>query len=445
VYVLAGGLMTILVSYLKHVSKFLIFFPIFLSAADEVKIEDLPKSARPLVEYIIDSSGSMAQDFGPKQTKMVVLKKLIVQYLNAQWNHQTASGLSVFGSTKEKDCQDIQRLLKPGQSQLGQIELMTKNFEPKGMTPIGLSLEKAYAEIKKYPGPKKIVLLTDGEETCGKDPCQIVEKIKELGTQLDFLVVTLGLQDQTETLLKLQCVGDLKNAKDEQELEKILDDLDKELNPNKNLFVVSPDPNAQVQLYLKDTPDLLYRTFKASMGIEVPPGEYLAVVKLKPEYKFLPFSVPSKKKVTLTVKGDGYYTVNFAKGLLTVELLNQNNKIIKTFKSDSKVAIPTGNWKIRIFRKPFYEKVIDSFRMVPKADQFEDIEDAGFIMIEGKGYQGYYIFKGEKNLLGHYLLNSVLVLPKGIYQFVVNDECKFSDMTLGGKRELVKLRCPNSL
>lgn len=435
-----------LVSFSKYVSCLLVLYISIVKAQSSITNENLSETERPLVEYIIDSSGSMAQNFGAKQTKMAVLKKMMKEYLNAQWNQQSASGLTVFGSQKEKDCQDIKRLIKPGSSQLGEIDLVTKTFEPKGMTPIGASLEKAFIDLKKYSGPKKIVLITDGEETCGKDPCQVVKKIKSSGVKLDFFVVTLGLQDQTDVLLKLKCIGDLKNAKDEAELDKILQNLDKELSPNKNLFVDSPDPKAVVHLYLKETPELLYRTFTASIGIEVPPGEYIAVVKLNPEYRFLPFSVPPKKKVTLTVAGDGYYSVNFTKNLLDVELLNQNNKIVKTFKSDTKAIIPAGNWKFRIFRKPFYEKIVENIRVVPNSDQFEDIDDAGLIMVEGDfGFQGIYIFKNDQILLGHYLLNSVFVLPKGIYQIVVNDNCKFNDVTIGDKRELIKLRCPNGL
>lgn len=413
-----------------------------LKAQSPVLIEDLSPKARPLVDYIIDSSGSMAQNFGPKQTKMVILKKLISQYLSAQWNQETASGLRVFGANKEKDCQDTQRIIKSGQSQLGTIDLVIKSVEPKGMTPIGLSLEQSFAEIKNYAGPKKIVLLTDGEETCGKDPCKIVEKIKASGVDLDFYVVTLGLQDQSDVLLKLKCIGNLNNAKDENELAQILDDLDKELNPNKNLFVKSPDPDALVYLYMKDTPNLLYRKFKASIGIEVPPGEYFATVKLKPEYKFEAFQVPKQKKVTLTVVGNGTYQVNFSNQLLTVELLTKNNKVIKTFKSDSLVSIPTGNWKIRIFRRPFYEKIIEQIRVIPNAYDFEDIEDAGLMMVEGESFQGYYIFKNVDKLVGHYLFNTVAVLPKGVYRFSVNDQCHFNDITIGAKRDLVKLRCP---
>lgn len=406
--------------------------------ADLGELEGIPT---PLVEYIIDSSGSMGQILTQKKTKIFVMKKLLSRYLVSQWTEKTSSGMRVIGSRRKKDCKDNYLAIPPGNAKLGLIEGTVKSMDPVGMTPLYDSMKDAYKDLEKYEGPKRVVIFTDGEETCGKDPCQLAAELKKKSIDLKFFVVAFGLQGQQDTLQKLKCIGDLHQADDEEQLDKLFEDMDKELNPNKNLFVDSPEPQATVMLFRAETPNEIYRRFQASYGIQVPPGRYYAIVNLKPKYRFKEFVVPPNKKVTLKVKGEAKFIANFIDGLMKVELLNKNRKVVKRFNSDKPVDLPPGKWNFRFYRDPFYEKVVNNYLIVPNAEYEYNIEEAGVAYVEDPQVRGIYVFGNRGIMMGNHVTNFPLVLGKGVYEIRVDDKCVFKDIIMGSNKEVVKLQC----
>lgn len=411
------------------------------NSGGEVVAEPLIEQQTPLVEFVVDSSGSMGQLLNKKKTRMYVLKKLLSRYLTSQWTSKTSSGLRLFGSRREKDCNDNYLAIQPGSSKLGHIDDIVTKLEPVGKTPIADSLRDAYKDIKDHKGTKRIVLFTDGEETCGKDPCKVVEEIKSKDVNLQFFVVAFGLKDQTDSLLKLSCIGSMSMADSEEELENLFQELDKQLNPNKNLKVQSPDPKATVYLYKAEDPNTLYRKFEAQLGVEVPPGEYVAVVNLNPHFRFQKFSIPPKQRITLKVKGQGQFTVKFLERLLKVEVRDKDDKVIKTFTSDETVNLPIGIFNIKYFRVPFYEKVIEKYLIVPDGKYSIDVVDAGVTMVKDPQVRGLYVYTGAGQNLGNYLTNFPFVLKKGTYEVKVDDQCYFKDILVGQKAEIQTFKC----
>lgn len=71
-----------------------------------------------------------------------------------------------------------------------------RNLVPHGRTPIAESLRRA-AELLDE-GPSAIVLLTDGREFCGGDPCAVAAEIKAKHKETSIHVVDLGGQARTE-------------------------------------------------------------------------------------------------------------------------------------------------------------------------------------------------------------------------------------------------------
>ncbi|WP_413582475.1 vWA domain-containing protein [Bdellovibrio sp. HCB288] len=405
-------------------------------------LSELENHPTPLVEYIIDSSGSMGQILTGKQTKIFVMKKLLSRYLVSQWTEKTSSGMRVIGSRRKKDCKDNYLAIPPGNSKLGLIEGTVKGMDAVGMTPLYDSMKAAYQDLEKYDGPKRIVIFTDGEETCGKDPCQLAREFKNKNVDVKFFVVAFGLQGQEDTLKKLQCIGDMHQADNEDQLDDLFQELDKNLNPNKNLFVDSPEPQATVMLFRAETPNEIYRRFQSSYGIQVPPGRYYAIVNLKPKYRFQEFVVPPNKKVTLKVKGEGQFTANFIDGLMKVELLNKNRKVVKRFNSDTTVGLPPGKWSLRFYRDPFYEKIINDYLIVPNGKYEINLEEAGVAYVQDPLVRGIYVFGNRGVMTGNHVTNFPLVLGKGVYEIRVDDKCVFKDVIMGSNKEVVKLQCP---
>src|SRR5690606_16795447 len=60
-------------------------------------------------------------------------------------------------------------------------------------TPIAYSLELAAADLAGAPGRKVIVLVTDGEESCGGDVRAVAERLAGSGYEIDLHVIGFAL------------------------------------------------------------------------------------------------------------------------------------------------------------------------------------------------------------------------------------------------------------
>jgi hypothetical protein len=166
----------------------------------------LPLSAlsQPSMLYILDGSGSMWGRVGgePKITAAKgVLKELI-----SETPDDIQVGLMAYGHRRKGDCQDIELLTAPG----GDRSLMQQRVQtinPKGKTPIGDALLKAGERLADNEDPTTLVLVSDGLETCGGDPCATAGALREKGHKL--VVHVVGLDVDQKATDQLQCIADV--------------------------------------------------------------------------------------------------------------------------------------------------------------------------------------------------------------------------------------------
>jgi hypothetical protein len=62
-------------------------------------------------------------------------------------------------------------------------------------TPIGASLEQVANDLAGVEGPKVVVLVTDGEETCGGDPAAAIQSLIDQGIDVQVNIVGFALDD----------------------------------------------------------------------------------------------------------------------------------------------------------------------------------------------------------------------------------------------------------
>jgi hypothetical protein len=62
-------------------------------------------------------------------------------------------------------------------------------------TPIGRSLELVAEDLKSVKGERIVVLLTDGEETCGGDPAASIEALVKTGADVRVNIVGFAIDD----------------------------------------------------------------------------------------------------------------------------------------------------------------------------------------------------------------------------------------------------------
>ncbi len=418
----------------------------------EFSDEKLEEGLKPKVVILLDSSGSMGQVLDKQKSKMFYAKKLFGTYLADQWREKAEVGMVVYGGRRKQDCSDAYFAIPVGERNLSKIDSAVKKLSPVGMTPIARSLQMAVDQLKGYPGPKRIMLFTDGEETCGGDSCKILEAaIQEKIFDLEMFVTGIGLKDNSKDLDKLRCLGQTLGAPDSKSLEKALDKINDAISPKgadgkrisgNNLFVECAEPRARVNIYkLENGTRTFVKMFTAADGIKLPPGEYSAEVNIDPVYTFQKFKIPPNKTVKLKVTGVGYVEVKFFNNLLDVEILNRDKKVVQSFESDQLIPVKSGEYDIRIFGDPFFEHYEKKYRVIPGKKHLIELDDLGVVQVDFPRPVGIHVFDGNNKELGSYLSNFPFVLKAGDYRFFVNDQCNIDGITVRKEKTVQRLQC----
>lgn len=161
------------------------------------------------VLFVVDASGSMQKQMPSGKTKWQEAV-LAFQKSFKDLPKGTKGGLRVFGHRenqidKDKSCLDSELV-----HSLAQINASTKNpaeylnsLSPKGYTPLSFSLEKAKEDFDlSIEEPKAIIVLSDGEETCGGDPAAVAKKLHEAGIQLKIFTIGFDVDERTKAQLQ---------------------------------------------------------------------------------------------------------------------------------------------------------------------------------------------------------------------------------------------------
>lgn len=135
------------------------------------------------VEFILDASGSMLERVGGK-AKVEIAKEVIsnlVQELPPTLN----LGLRVYGhrypeADKGRSCEDIQLLTPMGQGNGKRLAQELQEVRANGWTPIAKALELAAQDVAAQgQNVNNVVLLSDGQETCGGRPIEVAQGLKD--------------------------------------------------------------------------------------------------------------------------------------------------------------------------------------------------------------------------------------------------------------------------
>lgn len=180
----------------------------------------------PSVELVLDVSGSMRAKDIDGETRIAVAKRAFGQVVDAL-PETTQLGIRVLGATypgddKKKGCQDTQQIVPVGPVDTAEAKDAIAALKPTGFTPIGLALRRAAEDLGTAGSARRIVLITDGEDTCTPpDPCTVARELAAKGTKL--VVDTLGLTPDEKTRKQLVCIstatgGTFASATSEQEL-----------------------------------------------------------------------------------------------------------------------------------------------------------------------------------------------------------------------------------
>ncbi|MFC9753061.1 VWA domain-containing protein [Streptomyces sp. NPDC056921] len=176
------------------------------AAADEA-----PAKASPKVELVLDVSGSMRTRDIDGQSRMTAAKQAFNEVLDAV-PEQVELGIRTLGAEYPGDdrkvgCKDTKQLYPVGPLDRTEAKTAVATLAPTGWTPIGPALLGAADDLEGGDSTRRIVLISDGEDTCGPlDPCEVARDIAARGIHL--VIDTLGLVPNAKIREQLTCIAE---------------------------------------------------------------------------------------------------------------------------------------------------------------------------------------------------------------------------------------------
>ncbi|MFF9125016.1 VWA domain-containing protein [Streptomyces sp. NPDC014889] len=176
------------------------------AVADETEGPDAPK-----VELVLDVSGSMRTRDMDGGSRMAAAKQAFNEVLDAtpeevQLGIRTL-GANYPGNDRQTGCKDTAQLYPVGPLNRTEAKTAVATLVPTGWTPIGPALQKAATDLDGGNGMRRIVLITDGEDTCQPlDPCEVAREIAAKG--IGLTIDTLGLVPDAKTRDQLICIAE---------------------------------------------------------------------------------------------------------------------------------------------------------------------------------------------------------------------------------------------
>ena len=163
---------------------------------------------------ILDVSGSMARQDSAGTTLMQGARQAVRALVDSVPEDMPV-GLRLYGSdypgnNERQGCTDT-RLAVPiaaAGTNAGKVTQAMQGLKPTGFTPIGTALKQAAGDFGPE-GERTIVLVSDGEDTCGNpDPCQAARQLKRQGIDVRIDTVGLFLEGNRAAQRQLSCIAD---------------------------------------------------------------------------------------------------------------------------------------------------------------------------------------------------------------------------------------------
>lgn len=171
------------------------------------------------VLFIVDFSASMNKRMGyaPKAFHAIDAIRDILE----DAGQETKIGLRVFGISdkpyieldrdgysynKENICSASSLLLPVARYNNQNISDRLSTLNPQGATPIGYSLRQAVQnDFSPSASLKHIILITDGGENCGDDPCLFIKRLMQLRN--DIRIDVIGITVDNNAYSQLNCIA----------------------------------------------------------------------------------------------------------------------------------------------------------------------------------------------------------------------------------------------
>ena len=449
--------------------KILIFIGLILLSSDlypQKKQEPINR-----ILFVFDASQSMLGRWQSGR-KIDIAKQLLTNITDSLKNVKNLElALRVYGHQRSfppQDCDDTRLEINfiPSNIFAERVKGKLSMIKAKGTTPIAKSLEEAAADFPIGNSRNIVILITDGKEECGMDPCAVSRLFAKKGIILKPFVIGIGLDKSWKD--KLDCVGTFFDATNEKDFSNILNIVISHVVDNTttqvNLLDSLGNPtetNVPLTFYDNFT-DIIKYNFVHTMNNmgnpdtmiidpvlrykvvahTIPPVESEVITIQPGEHTIIPLKTPQGKlKITIKTKEDYQFIVKKANQRKTINVQKINN--IQEYL--------TGYYDIELLTLPrqYFKNIRINQNQLTKLQ----LPSTGLanILLPANGYGGVYLndgdklseifkFNGESNqykltlLPGKY---TVIYRSKSSKKYIYTDEKSF--VIKSGKSQLIKI------
>ena len=271
-------------------------------------------TAQTYVQLILDASGSMWNKLDDGTYRITAAKDVLGNFIKGLPAGDLNVGLRVYGANigamDAGACDDIHLVVPMNGVDKPNLQTAVDNTKAKGATPIVKALELAAADFPAEATKKLIVLVTDGEESCGGDLAGVAEKLKAQGIEIDLKIIGFALSARAQE--SFAGVGEFVNAADAASLASALEGAVEEV-------VVEPAPapveRQSITLNVPATAPAGQFVDVSYDGPDLNKGDYLTIVpKDMEDGRYLDYTYVDleNKKLTLTTPFEpGEYEVRY--------------------------------------------------------------------------------------------------------------------------------------
>lgn len=182
-----------------------------VAAAPAPAAVSIAPSATVPTMIVLDASGSMLADDAPG-LRIDAAKNAVTELIDSLPTGAEV-GLQVYGTgtgsseaEKVAGCQDVVTVAPVAQHDPAALKAAVAGIQARGYTPIGTALRAAAAALP-LEGPRSIVLVSDGEDTCAPPAaCDVAQELDLAGT--DLVVHSVGFKVDQTVRDELSCIAD---------------------------------------------------------------------------------------------------------------------------------------------------------------------------------------------------------------------------------------------
>ena len=421
--------------------------------------------------FVFDASQSMLGRWQSGR-KIDIAKQLLTNITDSlKYVKNLELGLRVYGHQRSfppQDCDDTRLEINfiPSNVFADRIKGKLSMIRAKGTTPIAKSLEEAAADFPPDNSRNIVILITDGKEECGMDPCAVSRLFAKKGIILKPFVIGIGLDKSWKD--NLDCVGTFFDAANERDFSNILNIVISHVVDNTttqvNLLDSLGNPTeTDVPLTFYDNfTDIVKYNFVHTMNSmgnpdtmiidpvlkykviahTIPPVESDIITIQPGKHTIIPLKTPQGKlKIIINTKEDYQFIIR-KKGereTINVQNINTTQKYLTGFYDIELLTLPRQYFNnIRINQNQLTKLQLPSTGLVN-------------ILLPANGYGGVYLndgdklteiykFNGESNqykltlLPGKY---TVIYRAKSSKKYIYTNEETF--VIKSGKSQLIKI------